>query len=403
MGYTAIVGLQWGDEGKGKVVDFLSKDFYAVVRFQGGANAGHTVYLEEKPYVFHLLPSGLLRKDVKGVIGAGVLIDPDVLLDEIAWVEEKLGPLKGRFFIDGRAHVVLPHHKEEDRWEEEGRGGIGTTKRGIGPAYRDLYARFGIRLIELLGKSKLKALDRVITFNNQILGGRYGKPPISKETVISRLEKFIEVISPYVTNVPYFLSKWDKEGKEILLEGAQGALLDIFYGTYPFVTSSHTISGGGSVGAGIPPQRIKRVIGVSKAYTTRVGGGPFPTELKDERGEWIRKKGNEYGATTGRPRRCGWLDLVALKYTTLLNGVTEVVITKLDVLSGLEKLKVAVSYGLNGKKTEEFPMEAIELGKVIPEYVELEGWNEEDIKDRIEGNALKYIRFVGYLRCKFLQ
>lgn len=394
MGYTSIVGLQWGDEGKGRVVDYLSRDFFAVGRFQGGANAGHTVYLDKKSYVFHLMPTGLLREKVKGVIGAGVLIDPDVFLEEISWIEKRAGSLKERFFVDGRAHVVLPHHKEEDQWEEEKKGGIGTTKRGIGPAYRDLYARFGVRITELLGNNKNRALDRAITFNNQILGGRYGKPPISKENVLKKLNNFTEAISQFVANVPYLLADWDMGGKEILLEGAQGTLLDIFFGTYPFVTSSHTIGGGGAVGSGIPPHRIKKVIGVTKAYTTRVGGGPFPTELKGEEGNWIRERGKEYGATTGRPRRCGWLDLVALRYANLLNGTNEIVMTKLDVLSGLEKVKVCVFYKINEEKTQEFPMDSSQIGVVIPEYVELDGWDEDSVKEGIRGNALKYIKFV---------
>ncbi len=394
MGYTVVIGLQWGDEGKGKVIDYLSRDFYAVVRFQGGANAGHTVYLDGEAFVFHLLPTGLLRKDKRGVIGAGVLIDPAVMMEEIEWITERTGPLKGRFFIDGRTHIVLPHHREEDQWEEELKGGIGTTKRGIGPAYRDLYARFGVRLVDLLGNDFEKRLDRVIDFNNQILGGRYGKPPILKRSVLKTVVPFVEVVREFVENVPYLLERWDSEGKNMLLEGAQGTLLDIFFGTYPFVTSSHTVSGGASVGAGIPPQKLGRAIGVMKAYTTRVGGGPFPTELRDDVGKRIRKVGNEFGATTGRARRCGWLDLVAAKYSVMLNGVEEVVLTKLDVLSGLSKVKVAVSYRIDGIQTDRFPMDPSILYKVEPIYEELDGWSNSDVEGKIKGNALKYIKFV---------
>lgn len=395
---TAIIGLQWGDEGKGKVVDFLAEEYDVVVRFQGGANAGHTVVIGDKPHIFHLIPSGLLRRGKEGLIGAGVVVDPEILIEEIEMIEKISGPLEGRLFIDGRAPVVMPYHKLEDRWEEELRGGIGTTKRGIGQAYRDHYARFGIRIGDLLNaEMRRRVLKKSLEFNNQILASRYGKPPLDFSELDEKLEKFSEILSPYITDGVEYLKKKIEAGKSILFEGAQGSLLDITFGTYPYVTSSHPLSGGVPTGAGIPPNLIGNVVGITKSYTTRVGRGPFPTEMLDEEAETIRKRGNEYGATTGRPRRCGWLDLVALKYTTYLNGVTSIVMTKLDVLSGLEKVKVAIKYELHGRETDVFPYSSDELVKVRPIYRTFNGWElDESVsdKDSLPENARSFIDFV---------
>ncbi|RKY99292.1 MAG: adenylosuccinate synthase [Candidatus Hydrothermota bacterium] len=395
MGYTAIVGLQWGDEGKGRIVDYLAENFNVVARFQGGANAGHTVTIDGRDYIFHLLPSGMLRPNVTGLIGTGVVLDMDVLIEEIERVEDITGrPLEGRLFIDGRATLVMPFHKAEDQWEERLRGGLGTTKRGIGQTYRDRYARFALRLIDLFNDEHMReAAKKCLEFNNQILGGRYGKPPFAIEPIIKQLKQFREKIAPFVADVPVKLKELENQGAEVLLEGAQGTFLDIFFGTYPFVTSSHTISGGASIGLGIAPWKITRVIGVTKAYTTRVGKGPFPTELDDEIGEEIRKKGHEFGATTGRPRRCGWLDLPMLRFAVLINGVTELAITKLDVISGLDEVKVAVEYELDGSRLKYPPINPVEWQKVKPIYKTLKGW-ESFWGNILPFEAEDYVKFI---------
>ncbi len=375
MSYTAVVGLQWGDEGKGRIVDYLAETHSAVARFQGGANAGHTVSLNGEDHVFHLIPSGMLRKDVVGLIGAGTVIDLEVLVEEIERIERLTGvSSEGRLFIDGRASIVMPYHKSEDQWEEVYQGGIGTTKRGIGPTYRDRYARIGLTVSDLFSDDLRSKVEKALDFNNQILGSRYGKPPFSVGKMLDFLAQFRDKIGPFVADVPAVLKELEDQGHDILLEGAQGTYLDIFFGTYPFVTSSHTIAGGASVGLGIGPNRIQRIVGVTKAYTTRVGKGPFPTELNDEMGEIIRKNGNEFGATTGRPRRCGWLDLVALRYAVILNGVTELAITKIDVLSGLEEIKVAVAYELDGETLKYPPITLSDWARVKPVYRTFKGW-----------------------------
>ncbi len=377
MSYTVIVGLQWGDEGKGKIVDYLAEQHDVIVRFQGGANAGHTVYVEGKEYIFHLLPSGLLRPEKKGALGAGVAVDPEVILDEIGEIEKHTEPLKGRFWIDGRAQIVMPYHKAQDRWEEELVGGIGTTKRGIGPAYRDRYARIGIRIADIFSRDLLKKrLSKSLEYNNQILGARYGKPPFDFHEMLDYLRAFGDAIRPYVRDVSQFLHEEDRKGSKVLLEGAQGTFLDVNFGTYPFVTSSHTTSAGAAIGVGIPPSRIERVIGVTKAYTTRVGKGPFPTELLGKEGEHLRLKGDEFGATTGRPRRCGWLDLVALRFAINLNGVTDLAVTKLDVLAGLEKVKIGTSYRIGNRECFYPPLDPEAWEEITVNYVEFDGWNE---------------------------
>ncbi len=377
MSYTVVVGLQWGDEGKGRIVDYLAAEHSAVARFQGGANAGHTVTVNGKDHIFHLLPSGMLREDVIGLIGAGTVLDLEVLVEEIERLEELTGvKTEGRLFVDGRATVVMPYHKSEDQWEEVYQGGIGTTKRGIGPAYRDRYARIALTVADLFSDNLKNRLDKALDFNNQLLGSRYGKPPFSSSMMLKYLNELKCRIRPFVADVPVKLKELEEQGHDILLEGAQGTYLDIFFGTYPFVTSSHTIAGGASVGLGIGPGKLNRVVGVTKAYTTRVGRGPFPTELNDGIGEWLQEKGHEFGATTGRPRRCGWLDLVALRYAVILNGVTELAITKIDVLSGLDEVKVAVAYELDGNLLKYPPMTAAEMERVKPVYRTFKGWEE---------------------------
>ncbi len=388
MPYTALVGLQWGDEGKGKVCHWLAGRFHAVARFQGGANAGHTVVVDGEKFVLHLLPSGVLREGVVGLVGPGVAVDPEVLLEEVRLVEKHSGSLEGRLLVDPRAHLVLPVHKAEDRWLSER---LGTTARGIGPSYRDRHQRVGVRVGDLLDPEGLeRAVDDLLRFANVVLGGLYGKPPFSKAEILIWARKFTGELVKYVGDVPKFL--WENREKEILFEGAQGALLDVDFGTYPYVTSSHTISGAASVGLGVPPWSISKVIGVAKAYNTRVGKGPFPTELKDELGELLRERGGEFGATTGRARRCGWLDLVALRYAVQLNGVHELVLTKLDVLSGLREVKAAVAYEIDGERTEDWPPEAHRLLRARPVYESFDGWG--DLRDGLPPEAERFVKFV---------
>jgi len=398
MSFTAVIGLQWGDEGKGKIVDYLGEKHDVVVRFQGGANAGHTVSVGGKEFIFHMIPSGLLRPQVTGAIAAGVAIDPDILIKEMEEVGKLSAPLEGRFWIDGRAQLVLPYHKAEDRWEEELMGGIGTTKKGIGPAYRDRYYRIGLRAVDLLSPRNLEErLRQSLDFNNQVLGARYGKPPFDFNEIHEDLREFGDRIAPFIRDVSVFLLEENRKGKHILLEGAQGSFLDINFGTYPFVTSSHTISGGASVGAGVPPRAIERIIGVTKAYTTRVGKGPFPTELKGPEGEHLREKGGEYGATTGRPRRCGWLDLVALRFSVWINGASELAITKLDSLAGMKVVKVARSYSLGGKELLYPPLDLSDWYGVQVNYVEFKGWGEISSVRRREDlppEAKEYLDFI---------
>jgi len=398
MGADIVIGLQWGDEAKGRFVDYMSGNYDVIVRFQGGANAGHTVIVQDKKYIFHLLPSGLIRKDKIGIIGAGVLIDPDVLIEEISFIEKELGSLEGRFFIDERANIVLPYHKEEDFLEESSKKGVGSTRKGIAYAYRDLYMRMGIRLSDLKDINWLsQRLKTAVEFNNQIIGARYGHVPFDWKVIKDELLSFFEQIRPYVADTVALFHSYLEENKKILFEGAQGTMLDIFFGTYPFVTSSHTISSGAPVGSGISPTCIGKIYGVFKAYTTRVGKGPFPTEIRSEEGVYIREKGNEYGATTGRPRRCGWLDLPILRYSAFINGVTDLVMTKLDVLSGLEKIKLALYYKMDGKKLRFPPTSIVDYERLEPHYIEMEGFelegNERSFHELPE-NAKKYINFI---------
>ncbi len=393
---TAVVGLQWGDEGKGKVVDFLAEKYDIIVRFQGGNNAGHTVIVGGEEFIFHLIPSGILRENKIGVIGAGVVVDIDNLISEINLIKEKTGSIDGRLLIDGRAHITLPYHKDEDSLEETRGKGIGTTKRGIGPTYRDKYWRIGLRLMDVLDpESAEERIEKALLYNNHLLRIFGGNKEYSRNEVLNLLKLWKQQIGDYIGDAALFLNNSIKEGKNILLEGAQGTFLDVSFGTYPFVTSSHTISGGATIGTGIAPSKIENIIGISKAYTTRVGKGPFPTELTDELGDRLREKGGEYGATTGRPRRCGWLDLVMLKYSVMINGVSEVVITKLDVLDGLTEVKVATSYKLpDGSVVTDMPLN---LDGVEPIYTILPGWDKTGgirRREDLPSNARSYIEFI---------
>jgi adenylosuccinate synthase len=378
MSVTVLVGSQWGDEGKGKIVDILSEKYNIVTRYQGGANAGHTVEIGDKKFILHLIPSGILRDDVTCVIGNGVVIDPTALLDEISLLEKNNIKVSGRLHISHNAHLIMPYHKLLDSINESGGKKIGTTGRGIGPCYIDKYARKGIKIVDLLNR---KVLEEKIRENlkekNNLLKKVYEHEELDVEEIIKQYVEFDKTIDKYIKDVPSFLNNAISEGKSILLEGAQGALLDVDHGTYPYVTSSSPTSGGACTGTGIPPTKIDNVVGIVKAYTTRVGFGPFPTELVDDEGEKLRKIGAEYGATTGRPRRCGWFDAFLVGYSAMINGIDSVAVTKLDVLSSFENIKVCVGYELNGKQLKSFPTDVERLSSVKPIYETLPGWNSD--------------------------
>ncbi len=378
MSVTVLVGSQWGDEGKGKIVDILSENFEIVTRYQGGANAGHTVRIGDKQYILHLIPSGILRENVICVIGNGVVIDPVALLDEIKLLEQNNIKVDGRLFISHNAHLIMPYHKLLDSISESGDNKIGTTGRGIGPCYIDKYARKGIKIVDLLNR---KVLEEKIRENlkekNNLLKKVYEHEELDVEEIIKQYVEFDKAIDKYIKDVPAYLNTAIAEGKSILLEGAQGALLDVDHGTYPYVTSSSPTSGGACTGSGIPPNKIDSVVGIVKAYTTRVGYGPFPTELLDDEGEKLRKIGVEYGATTGRPRRCGWFDAFLVNYSAMINGINSVAVTKLDVLSNFEEIKVCIGYELDGKQLKSFPTDVERLSKVKPIYETLKGWNKD--------------------------
>ncbi len=409
MAVRVVIGAQWGDEGKGKIVDLLSNEAEYVVRFQGGANAGHTLKFDDKEVVLHLIPSGIFNGDAKCVIGNGVVIDPMALVKEIEGVEAMGFSLENRFFISQTAHVILPYHKILDKLKERRRAkdAIGTTGRGIGPAYVSKISRIGIRMVDLLDREVLHGkLMQNIQDINYALQNMYKEPAIDAEELISSLDAAVDRLRPYVCNTTHILHEGIENEENILLEGAQGCLLDVDHGTYPYVTSSSPTSGGACTGSGIPPTAINHVLGITKAYCTRVGNGPFPTELEDETGEKLRKKGHEFGATTGRPRRCGWLDLVALKYAVRINGMNELALTKMDVMDGFEVIKVCTSYKINGKETTVFPLALHEIEGIEPVFTELPGWD-KDISgmtnwNELPENATSYIRFIEeYLGVKF--
>jgi len=400
MGVSIIVGSQWGDEGKGKIVDLLSKDFDIVARYQGGANAGHTVEIDDKKYILHLIPSGILRENVICVIGNGVVIDPAALLSEIDLLKQHNINVDGRLFISHNAHLIMPYHKLLDSISESGKQKIGTTGRGIGPCYIDKYARKGIKIIDLLNK---KVLERKIRENleekNNLLKKIYNHEELNVDEIIESYLDFDRKIDPYIKDVPVFLNNAIAEGKSILLEGAQGALLDVDHGTYPYVTSSNPTAGGACTGTGIPPTKIDSVIGIVKAYTTRVGEGPFPTELLDEDGEKLREIGSEFGATTGRPRRCGWFDAALVKYSAMINGLDSVAITKLDVLDHFEEIKVCIGYELDGKILKSYPTDYDRLSLVKPIYETLQGWNSSTKEctsyNQLPAKTKEYLDFIS--------
>jgi adenylosuccinate synthase len=394
---TLIVGAQWGDEGKGKIVDLLSQEADIVARYQGGANAGHTLVIGSRKYVLHLIPSGILHPNVQCVIGNGVVIDPAALMEEIAMLEHHGINIQGRLFISHRAHLIMPYHKLLDAARERSSGApVGTTGRGIGPAYIDKANRTGIRIVDLLDRERFAAKLRAnLAEKNTLLHTLYGQQELDVEQIVHEYCAFDTQIDPYITDTALFLNDALASGKRILLEGAQGALLDMDHGTYPFVTSSNPTSGGACTGLGLPPTAIKRIIGVVKAYSTRVGNGPFPTELTDAIGERLRTIGHEFGATTGRPRRCGWLDAVALRYSVVINGITEIALTKMDVLNDFADIRICTGYASSSahlhkasqsniaadatvssaaKALRSFPADSVTLEHVGLEYETFKGW-----------------------------
>ena len=400
MSVSILVGSQWGDEGKGKIVDILSERYDIVVRYQGGANAGHTIQLGERQFILHLIPSGILRDNVICVIGNGVVIDPKALLDEMDFLKNNNIDVKGRLLISHNAHIILPYHKYLDSISENSSSKIGTTGRGIGPCYVDKYGRKGIRMSDLIDKDlfEQKVTD-MVEEKNSLFNKIYNHEPIDAREIIKDFNPFREKISEYITDTAHYLCEAINQDKSILMEGAQGALLDVDHGTYPFVTSSNPTAGGACTGTGIPPTKISDVFGIVKAYTTRVGLGPFPTELNAEDGEKLRKLGAEYGATTGRPRRCGWYDAFLVKYSRMINGIQRVAITKLDVLSKFENINVCIGYELDGKKLQHFPANTQQLSSVKPVYEVLKGWKTDisDITDydELPSEAKDYLTFIS--------
>lgn len=407
MSTQVIVGTQWGDEGKGKITDFYAKDADIIARFQGGNNAGHTIVVGDEVYKFHLLPSGIIRQDKTVVIGNGVVIDPEVLLKEVGEIEDR-GFKVDNLLISDRAHVIMPYHKLLDGLQEQSLGEarkIGTTKRGIGPSYSDKIGRYGIRMHDLINEKDLsEKMETLVPLRQRMIYAYNGELKISKDELLAKYIEYGKRLSKYVTDTSVFLNNAIDEGKNVLFEGAQGTMLDVDFGTYPYTTSSHTVAGGVCIGLGIGPKRIEKVVGVVKAYTTRVGGGPLPTELKDKIGEHLLKKGGEYGTTTGRPRRCGWLDLVVVKHAARLNFLDALVITKIDVLNGLEKIKVCRAYELGGRETTYFPPSLKVLAKCKPVYDELASWDdftkEEGLKmaevgfDALPSEMKEYIGYI---------
>jgi len=376
MPTIAIIGGQWGDEGKGKVVDLLAQQAKIIVRFSGGDNAGHTVINPYGEFRLHLVPAGIFSPNAVCIIGNGVVINPAILIDEIDQLSQH-GVDIAKLFISDRAHLIMPYHILLDGLEEESRAGkaIGTTRKGIGPAFADKVARLGIRTCDLLDKGVfLERLSFILDYKNTILTKIYGVSPISLEEVYAQYCRYGERLAPYIRETASIVEEALSREELVILEGAQGTLLDPDFGTYPYTTSSSPLAGGGCLGAGINPSRINRIVGVFKAYCTRVGAGPMPTELKDETGDLIRERAHEYGTTTGRPRRCGWFDAVAARFSTRINGFTGVAITRLDILDALAQLKICVGYKLDGDKIDYFPASVAALERCQPIYKELAGW-----------------------------
>ncbi len=405
MASIVIVGTQWGDEGKGKIVDFLAEHADTIVRFQGGNNAGHTVVVKDEQLILHIIPSGVLHPKKRCIIGNGVIIDPKELLIEIELLKSK-GYLQddGCLSISERAHVIMPYHKRIDIAREALKAGeqIGTTGRGIGPTYEDKAGRVGIRLVDLLEKDSFKKkLESNLKEKNTYLVSFLKEEKLKFEDIYNEYLDMGMKMREYVSDTSLIMNQDIKEGKNVLFEGAQGTFLDVDHGTYPFVTSSNTVAAQACIGAGIGPTMIDKVVGISKAYTTRVGGGPFPAELHDETGRFLRKQGDEYGATTGRPRRCGWFDAVMVRHAVRINGIERLVITKLDVLKGLDKIRICVGYDCNGEVCSEMPSSMKRLEACEPIHEEMEGWSSDMSHvreyDDLPDNAKRYIKRIEEL------
>ncbi len=405
MTAVIVIGAQWGDEGKGKMTDYLANQADMVLRCQGGSNAGHTIVADGKKHALHLVPSGILSPTTTCIVGNGVVLDIKVVLEELELLKEQ-GITTDNLIISEKAHVIMPYHYTMDEYQEELKGAnkIGTTKRGIGPAYMDKVARQGIRLLDLMDwDSFLTKLDYNLKEKNMLFAGA-GLPVIegeAKEALLAEFKELREKIAPYVGETVYLAHDAVKAGKKLLFEGAQGSLLDIDHGTYPFVTSSNTVASGACTGSGVGPTEIERILGIAKAYCTRVGAGPFPTELLDEMGDKIREYGFEFGVTTGRPRRCGWFDAVVVRYSIIVNGMTDLCITKLDILDKLEEIKVCVGYNYKGEVINQFPSTLEKLAECTPVYETLPGWLEDTTKCRkfeeLPENAQKYILYLEEL------
>ena len=400
-----LIGTQWGDEGKGKIIDWLARDVDIIVRYQGGNNAGHTVVLEKGTFIFHLIPSGILHKNKVCLIGNGVVIDPKILIAEIRELSQKgynLNP--SNLIISDRAHIILPYHRIWDKLKEQrlGKFKLGTTGKGIGPCYVDKFDRSGIRMVDLLDKDIFKEkLEAYLDYKNEVIRKIFNYQEFNFDKIYQEYCNYAAELEPFVQDAALYLDKKLQEGKDILFEGAQGTFLDIDFGTYPFVTSSSTLAGGACIGAGVGPTRIDKVIGVAKAYATRVGEGPFPTQLEDSLMQKVRKKGNEFGATTGRPRRCGWFDACLVRYAARINGVTELALTKLDVLDELDEIKICIAYQFRGK-TYNYPLSDVKFWQeAVPVYQTVPGWMRDTSavqrKEDLPQNALDYINKISEL------
>jgi len=400
MANTVVVGAQWGDEAKGKIIDCLAHDKDLVVRWGGGSNAGHTVCVGDQEYKLHLIPAGILNPSTLNIVADGVVIDPAGIVKELDSLKSRGVPCDN-LKISGNAHVILPYHMLFDQLEEKRKGdkAIGTTGRGIGPAYQDKAARIGIRMRDFCDPKIFPTrLAEILKIKNEILTKLYEVEPLSADLIVDEYKEYVKQLKPYVDDTALVVARAAKSGKSVLFEGAQGTLLDIDLGTYPYVTSSHPSAGGATIGTGLGPTQIDQIIGVAKSYTTRVGAGAFPTELLDDTGNLIRERGHEYGTTTGRPRRCGWLDGVALHYASLVNGLTSLSLMHLDVLSGFDTVNVCTKYSFDGRSIEDFPSDQERLTRCTPIYKTLPGWK-EDVSDaktyeELPENTKKFVDLV---------
>jgi len=404
MPNTCVVGMQWGDEGKARIVDVFAADADIIVRYQGGSNAGHTVVVDDQKYVFHLVPTGILHSGKTAVIGNGVVVDPAYLFEEIDALRARGIEHEKRLWISDRCHVVMPWHRAVEAAAEEALGNakIGTTLRGIGPCYTDKVARTGLRMVELIRPDALrKAIDDKLAFVNPVLTKVYGAAALDGDAIFKQYHQIGQQIKPMICDTVGLLNEAISQSKTILFEGAQGCLLDIDFGTYPFVTSSNTTTCGISPGTGLPPRCVEHVVGVLKAYTTRVGSGPFPTELDDAVGEKLRRDGGEFGATTGRPRRCGWFDAVGARFTAGINGIDTIALTKLDVLSGLETLNLCIAYECDGVRYDTVPADPHVMARLQPVYEEMPGWQQDVGSARTVGDlpepARQYVKRIEQL------